>query len=73
MLHLHCNDPHKVLDSCPGGEYAGFSHTYVIDENVVEVEGGGMLEKVEGEKDTLAHCATVEEKKRFGYYQKNHK
>ena len=52
-----------MLDKCPGGDYAGFSHTYVIEENVVETEEGKMVEKEE--RDTLAHCATVEEKARF--------
>ena len=53
----------KVLKTCPGEEYAGFSHTYVVEENVVETDDGKMVEK--GERDTLAHCATVEEKRRF--------
>ena len=56
----------QVLDTCPGGEYAGFSHTYVIEDNVVEGDDGKMVEKVPvGETDTLTHCATVEERKRF--------
>ena len=57
----------QVLDTCPGGEYAGFSHTYVIEDNVVEGDDGKMVEKVlAGETDTLTHCATVEERRRFG-------
>ena len=52
-----------MLDTCPGGDYAGFSHTYVIEENVVETKDEKMVEKEE--RDTLAHCATVEEKIRF--------
>ena len=55
-----------MLDTCPGGEYAGFSHTYVIEENVVEMDDGKIVEKVlVGERETLAHCATVEERRRF--------
>ena len=61
----NCQIAHKVLDTCPGGEYAGFSHTYVVEENVVETNGGKMVEKASGEMDTLAHCATVEERRRF--------
>ena len=58
--------PIKVLDTCPGGEYAGFSHTYVIEENVVEMKDGKIVEKMlGGESSTLAHCATVEERRRF--------
>jgi len=53
----------KVLDKCPGGEYAGFSHTYVVEENVVVTDDGKMVEKAPGEMDTLAHCATVEERR----------
>ena len=57
----------QVLDTCPGGEYAGFSHTYVIEDNVVEGDDGKMVEKVPVEEtDTLTHCATVEERRRFG-------
>jgi len=51
----------KVLDTCPGGEYAGFSHTYVVEENVVE--DGNMVEKAPGKTDPLAHCGTVEERR----------
>ena len=58
--------PIKVLDTCPGGEYAGFSHTYVIEENVVEKKDGKIVQKMlGGESSTLAHCATVEERRRF--------
>ena len=52
-----------MLDTCPGGEYAGFSHTYVVEENVVE--DGNMVEKAPGKTDPLAHCGTVEERRRF--------
>ena len=56
-----------MLNTCPGGEYAGFSHTYVIEDNLVEADDGNMVEKVLiGETGPLTHCATVEERKRFG-------
>ena len=58
-------DPLKVLDKCPGGDYAGFSHTYVIEANVTEENNGKMTEKVLKENN-LALCGTVEERTRFG-------
>ena len=65
--HINTNECSQVLNTCPGGEYAGFSHTYVIEDNVVEADDGKMTEKVLiGETDTLTHCATAEERKRFG-------
>ena len=54
----------KVLDRCPGGDYAGFSHTYVIEANVTEENNGKMTEKVLKENN-LALCGTVEERTRF--------
>jgi len=51
----------EVLDRCPGGDYAGFSHTYVIEANVTEENNGKMREKVLKEND-LALCGTVEER-----------
>ena len=27
----------SVLELCPGGEYAGFSHTYLVEENLHQV------------------------------------
>jgi len=51
----------EVLDRCPGGDYAGFSHTYVIEANVTEENNGKMTEKVLKENN-LALCGTVEER-----------
>ena len=57
-------DPLKVLDRCPGGDYAGFSHTYVIEANVTEENNGKMTEKI-FKRNNLALCGTVEERTRF--------
>jgi len=54
----------EVLDRCPGGDYAGFSHTYMIEANVTEENNGKMTEKILKENN-LALCGTVEERTRF--------